>query len=339
MNPKISVIVPIYNAEKYMERCIESIRNQTLKDIEIILIDDGSSDRSREIIDRYAKDDDRIRVIYQENSGPSVARNKGINIARGKYIGFVDSDDYIEESMYEILYNLVNKENVQVAMCSYKEVSVYNKTEKIIRPNLQDLKVYNKSEIKNNIISTFAGNENYGFYSLWNKIYQRDWLLNLNIKMDENRDHGEDWWFNICLFSEMESYIFINKTLYNYININNNSLMSKYRHNQFDLFLDGRKKIKSIVPKEFIDDKELNKRFIFEFSSYIFRTFEEIKCKEYRKKLINNVLKNEDVIQSFKNTNNLPPYLKLISFFMKKKYIRVSYFLYKIMSKVRLIIR
>ena len=97
--PLVSVIVPIYNAEKYMENCIDSICNQTLKNIEIILINDGSSDNSGEMVNEYATKDIRIKVIHQENSGPSIARNKGISIAKGKYIGFVDSDDYIEPTL------------------------------------------------------------------------------------------------------------------------------------------------------------------------------------------------------------------------------------------------
>ena len=101
MNPKVSIIVPIYNSEKYMNKCIESILNQTLTEIEIILVNDGSTDNSGKIIDNYAKKDNRIKVIHQQNSGPSVARNKGISTAKGKYIGFVDSDDYIESTMYE----------------------------------------------------------------------------------------------------------------------------------------------------------------------------------------------------------------------------------------------
>ena len=213
MNPKVSIIVPIYNAEKYMKKCIDSILSQTLKNIEIILVNDGSSDNSANIADEYSRLDKRVRVIHQNNSGPSVARNTGISVARGEYIGFVDSDDYIEQTMYEELFKSADKNNVQVAMCSYIENYIYKNESHTIKANLEQGKIYDKSGIRSNIINTFAKNENYGFYSLWNKIYLREWLIESDLKMDENRDHGEDWWFNINVFSEIDTFIYIDKEL------------------------------------------------------------------------------------------------------------------------------
>ena len=104
---KVSIIVPIYNVEKYLSKCIESILSQTYKNIEIILVDDGSPDNSPQICDEYAKKDDRIIVIHKANGGVSSARNAGIDIATGKYIGFVDPDDYIENNMYELMVNKI----------------------------------------------------------------------------------------------------------------------------------------------------------------------------------------------------------------------------------------
>ena len=103
--PKVSIIVPVYNVEKYLSKCLDSIVNQTLKDIEIICINDGSVDNSQSVLEAYAKKDTRIKVINQENLGLSCARNKGIDIAQGEYIGFVDSDDWIDLEFYEELYN------------------------------------------------------------------------------------------------------------------------------------------------------------------------------------------------------------------------------------------
>ncbi|HWT76044.1 MAG TPA: glycosyltransferase [Mobilitalea sp.] len=102
---KVSIVVPVYNASKYMENCIDCIRNQTIRDIEIILVDDGSTDGSSELCDRYAQKDNRIKVLHQKNAGVSAARNAGIAIATGEYIGFSDADDYMEPDMYETLYH------------------------------------------------------------------------------------------------------------------------------------------------------------------------------------------------------------------------------------------
>lgn len=104
--PKVSIVVPIYNVESYLERCIQALLNQTLKDIEIILIDDGSPDHCPQICNEYAQKDSRIKVIHKKNAGLGYARNSGLEIARGKYLAFVDSDDYVEANMYLSLIHI-----------------------------------------------------------------------------------------------------------------------------------------------------------------------------------------------------------------------------------------
>lgn len=113
----ISIIVPVYNVEKYLDRCIKSILEQTFKDFELILIDDGSTDGSGKMCDEYLKMDSRIKVVHKENGGQGSARNVGIEMASGEYIGFVDSDDYIDADMYELLYNNLVKENADMSIC------------------------------------------------------------------------------------------------------------------------------------------------------------------------------------------------------------------------------
>lgn len=121
-NPLISVIVPVYNIEKYLERCVESIRNQTYTNLEILLVDDGSTDSSGAMCDSLAKKDERIRVLHKENGGSSSARNAGIAQARGAYLGFVDSDDYISPDMYELLYNAITEYDAEVAQAGRDEI-------------------------------------------------------------------------------------------------------------------------------------------------------------------------------------------------------------------------
>ena len=117
MNPKISIIVPIYNVEKYLPKCIDSIINQTLENIEIILVNDGSTDSCAEIIESYANKDNRIKVIHKKNGGQSSARNMGLDIAKGEYIGFVDSDDWLHYDMYENMYKSIKKVNSDLCVC------------------------------------------------------------------------------------------------------------------------------------------------------------------------------------------------------------------------------
>lgn len=122
MKELISIIVPVYNVEQYLDDCLISIINQTYKNLEIILIDDGSTDKSGKICDEYAKKDSRIIVIHKENGGVSSARNAGLRIAKGAYIGFVDPDDWIAEDMYEVLYSNAKKYDADVSVCKYKIV-------------------------------------------------------------------------------------------------------------------------------------------------------------------------------------------------------------------------
>ena len=115
----ISIIIPVYKVEKYLEKCIQSVINQTYENLQIILVDDGSPDNCGKICVEYAKKDHRIEVIHKSNGGLSDARNKGLEIAKGEYIGFVDSDDYIESDMYEVLYNLLKQYNAYVKICNF----------------------------------------------------------------------------------------------------------------------------------------------------------------------------------------------------------------------------
>lgn len=117
--PKVSIIVPVYNVEKYVAKCLDSIVRQDMRDIEIIIVDDGSTDGSGTICNKYAQEDSRIRVIHQENQGLSMARNNGIDIARGEYIGFVDSDDWIASDMYSTLYEDAVREDSDISMTNF----------------------------------------------------------------------------------------------------------------------------------------------------------------------------------------------------------------------------
>lgn len=120
--PKISIIVPVYQVEKYLEKCVNSILGQTFTDFELILVDDGSTDRGPEMCDQYAKQDGRVKVIHKKNGGLSDARNAGIDVAQGEYLGFVDSDDYIAPDMYELLYRDITKENADLAISGIYDV-------------------------------------------------------------------------------------------------------------------------------------------------------------------------------------------------------------------------
>lgn len=189
MNDKISVIVPIYNVEKYLLKCIESIISQTYTNLEIILVNDGSPDNSRIICDEYSKKDHRIKVINKENGGLSDARNVGLDIATGDFISFIDSDDYIHEGYYETLIDLIIKFDADIAQCEFLKVydkATYNFDIEIssVEPKITVLS--NEDALKN------LYNEHYvNTVVVWNKLYKRK--LFKQIRFPKGKVHEDEY--------------------------------------------------------------------------------------------------------------------------------------------------
>ncbi len=165
-NDLISIIIPVYKVEKYLEKCIESVLKQTYTNLQIILVDDGSPDNCGKICDEYAKKDSRIEVIHKANGGLSDARNVGISKAKGRYIGFVDSDDYIKEDMYEILLNLIKKYDADVSICNLYDVIDGNEC---IRNKENGIREYSRIDILKEILL----DKNIQSYA-WNKLYKKE---------------------------------------------------------------------------------------------------------------------------------------------------------------------
>lgn len=163
MIPKVSIIVPVYNCECYLDKCITSIMNQTLKEIEIWLIDDGSKDSSREICDKYAAKDQRINVIHQANKGAGIARNKGLISSNGQYIGFVDADDWIENDMFEKMYSFAKENSLDLVRCNTTIYEGQN-VKTCWVPDIYE-KIITQEEIKKTIIPMLIAPENEGKYN------------------------------------------------------------------------------------------------------------------------------------------------------------------------------
>ena len=165
-NDLISIIIPVYKVEKYLEKCIESVLKQTYTNLQIILVDDGSPDNCGKICDEYDKKDSRIEVIHKANGGLSDARNVGISKAKGRYIGFVDSDDYIKEDMYEILLNLIKKYDADVSICNLYDVIDGNEC---IRNKENGIREYSRLDILKEVLL----DKNIQSYA-WNKLYEKE---------------------------------------------------------------------------------------------------------------------------------------------------------------------
>lgn len=200
MSKRISVIVPVYNTEKYLRECIDSLINQTYTNLEIIIIDDGSTDKCPEIIDGYAKIDERIVVIHQKNAGVSAARNTGLNHATGEYVGFVDGDDYINPIMFESLVNEINEESIDVSICAIEGQKCIGQKERYIFNN------------KEAIIEMHRGNLFMGH--LWNKLIKRSVIE--EVRFNEEIAILEDLLFLHYVLIKANRVSYINKRLYHY---------------------------------------------------------------------------------------------------------------------------
>ena len=218
----ISVIVPVYNVEKYLRNCLDTIINQTYKDLEIILVDDGSKDSSGLICDEYAKRDSRIKVIHKENGGLSSARNTGLEIAKGDYIAFIDSDDVIEIDMYEKLLNSLETFNSDVSMCGCKIVDENNN---ILYQDVLENDIYDINDILENIVLTLKT-------SAWNKLFKKE-IIN-GIRFPDGRVHGEDLIFILKILNKNIKFSLIEDTCYHYIKHTNSITTGKFSKRSFD---------------------------------------------------------------------------------------------------------
>lgn len=186
---EVSVIVPVYQVEKYIRQCIESILAQTFTDFELILVDDGSKDHSGQICDEYAARDRRVRVIHKENGGLSDARNKGMDHAAGNYFMFVDSDDYIAPNMTECLYQNIRKEDADIAACNFRCV--------FEQDGERDFSTENKAEVLSGteIFYNRKNERNYGFWTVaWNKLYKAETFKNMRFRF--GKYHEDEFWAN-----------------------------------------------------------------------------------------------------------------------------------------------
>lgn len=272
MNELVSIIVPIYNVEKYLEKCIESIIKQSYKNLEIILVNDGSTDKSKEICNRYKNQDKRILLINKKNNGVSAARNAGLDIAKGKYIAFVDSDDYLESHMIESMLRNINTTCCDMAICGYNIIFEDGKNK--VSDNNNITTILKSKEV---IELIFRTNKINGF--LWNKIFKREILE--KFRLDESLDICED----LCLICEILrkdlSICYSSEPLYNYRNTNSSATMSidkifmKNGHLKYDLIY------KDII-RTFQEDDEIIKIIKIRNVKTIMESYYLVLKKRYR---------------------------------------------------------
>ena len=247
----ISIIIPVYNSEKYIEECVKSVCAQTFSDLEIILIDDGSTDNSFKICENFAKNDMRIKLIHKENNGVSAARNTGIEAATGKHFGFVDSDDVIDSKMFERMLAAIEKNDADIAFCGYLSIK---KSENLICEYMDSLEIMNRFDAMEKI---FCSEDVKGF--LWNKLFHTDIIKENNLLFDESLSYCEDLYFVHKYLSFCSKIVYDRSKMYYYRNgenFTNQDLTEKHFTiiNAYDMILENEKnkKIKKFINDSFV---------------------------------------------------------------------------------------
>lgn len=320
MNEIISVIIPVFNGANTLERCINSVLSSNYLDIEVIIIDDGSTDNSWEICVSFAKIDSRISIYHFKNNGVSHARNIGISYARGKYCAFVDCDDYVPSNYFMNLYNNMKKNHSELALGSvayiYKDKTVYVYAGKGI------ISFGDKSE--QNRVRFLELNQKYLLYGPYNKLYLTKYIKKHDVKFPIEMSYGEDLMFNLSYMSHCNSISCNNEPIYCYYCSNELSLSKKYRSNLFETGLKLNLSLRVFFEKQGFWTKS-EKKYIYE------RVFDDAynaifglwnpKCN-YSLKLkvskISSILNNEEVVKCY-DIANVAGYSKIDVFFMKNK--------------------
>ncbi len=265
MSVNVSIIVPIYKVEKYIDKCIKSLQSQTLKDIEIILVDDGSPDNCPSICDKYAQSDPRIKVIHKKNEGLGFARNSGLEIATGEYIGFVDSDDFVSDKMYEQLYTKAKSGDYDCVYSGEIEYYSENITREIKRVPLDSI-FEGKSliEFKLDMISSDfveCKEQKYGAF-VWCAIYRRSLIVDNCINFFSEREFvSEDFIFQMDFLEHSKKVLYVSDCFYYYRQNNNSSLTKTFLTEKFERFKSLRKKMLQNRPEN---------RFIERIDRYFF---------------------------------------------------------------------
>lgn len=328
--PKISVIVPVYNTKiEYLKKCISSIIKQTMHDIEIIIIDDGSNNGIENVCDMYKKEDERIRVIHQTNKGVSEARNNGINMAESKWITFVDADDWLEENACEKMYAYTD-DNADMIICrTYDNIENIQKTGIYNGKKIEKIKnIDEKEELLKNIF--IDKNRKFpGLPFVTAKLLKKDIIKSKNIFFNSNLKYGEDSLFNLNYIYASREILFIDEIIYHY-RINNESVTHTWKKEIIEYFNNTNKYMYNFLKDYNINNKE----YIINY--YIIKNLNIIldnyfSCNDDIR-ILKEILEKDNYNEAIKNIRikDLPKKRKLLVIFARLKFYYGIKLLYKI---------
>lgn len=310
MQPKVSIVLPIYGVEKYLDRCMDRILNQTLKEIEIIMVDDGSPDCCPQLCDEYAKKDSRVKVIHKENEGLGYARNSGMKMATGEFIAFIDSDDYVSYDMMAHLYGIAKEYQAQAVYCG---INIVNSDGFImdVRREVDELTCFTKKQdlftICLDMISPIEKNIKPCFMmSVWHSIFDLQFLHLHNLSFCSERDFvSEDMIFDIDFFTCAEKVIFIPDPYYYYCH-NDVSLSHTFNLNRYGRYRSHYKELLRRMPLKGFSAEDINYAHKFMISStrnYLYNLFKSSVSYPEKRNLMRMVLNDREVWDMMKQTS------------------------------------
>lgn len=332
--PKVSIIVPVYKTQDTLERCIDSLIMQTLTDLEIILVDDGSPDSSGDLCDKLAIKDARIKVIHKENGGLSSARNVAMDIACGEYIGFVDSDDYVDVAMFEKLYYQSINTQSDICLCGYTTVINKKFTDHYLTFSKE---IYVGTEIHRNFIVPLIGVSRFGSIDsldgfVWRNLYKNSFIKNLRFE-SERKYFAEDVVFNLNAYKKASRISVVNECLL-YYEYNPISLTNKYREGIWDMLCNLIDKKQTLII-ELNLHKEAQQRLYNEILKFVIFSLKNSKKKEppfshkESSQKVKAILTSPYVEKAIKNIekHRLNKKLHVLLILIKIKFYRAIYYL------------
>lgn len=310
--PKVSIIVPIYNVEKYLDRCMESLFNQTLKDIEIVMVDDGSPDNCPKMCDDYAKKDERVKVIHKKNAGLGYARNSGLEIATGEYVAFVDSDDYIDINMYESLIDEAVRSDADTVFCGFKTEQrngLWVNSDEVPARSVWDGDDVEKFMLDMIANAPYIKQERKYQMSVWHSIYRRSIIEDNHIKFHSERDVvSEDLPFQVDFLLHAARVVYLPHTFYFYC-LNGTSLTMTFKPEKYE----GMKRLYLLLNSQLegvADYKQRTNRFFIGYvRSFLLHLF--VSDYEYKKELISKIC--DDAVWNAIRKDYLASYLPMYS--------------------------
>lgn len=325
-NIKISVIMPVYKVEEYVGKAIESIQAQTLKEWEFLIVDDGTPDKSGEICDAYAAKDERIHVIHKENGGAPSARNVAIDIAKGEYMYFMDSDDWAEPTMLEDMYNLAKRDNAQLVVAGFYIDTYYTDTEYRQDDFVVADAVYpNKEAFRKNAYKLFDKNL---LYTPWNKLFDSCYIMENNLRFPTT--FWDDFPFNVSVVRNIERVTVTSKQYYHFIRKRAESETAAYRPNMYEKREDEHGWMINLYKEWNVHNAESREMIARRYVERLIGCVENItnpKCTlSYgeKRKQVKDMLSKQHVAQCLKLAKPRSSYMKILLIPLKMKSVTLT---------------